>query len=103
MTDLEERTATGGGCRALAHRPRFPNVMPDVDEFLGRWNAPAAPRRLTRLRRSTDGNINTVGLPGIHEADDVDSGHPPVARRHRGRRPAPGGHAHHGRLAARHI
>ncbi|MEV7869736.1 hypothetical protein AB0P17_27445 [Streptomyces sp. NPDC088124] len=76
MTGLEGRTATGGGCRALAHRPRFPNVMPDVDEFLGRWKAPAAPRRPTRLRRSTDGNINTVGLPGIHEADDVHSGHP---------------------------
>ncbi|MFJ9541212.1 hypothetical protein ACIRPX_28640 [Streptomyces sp. NPDC101225] len=60
----------------LAHRPRFPNVMPDVDAFLGCWNAPAAPRRPVRLLRSTAGNINTVGLPGIHEADDVDPGHP---------------------------
>ncbi|MFF3919268.1 hypothetical protein ACFYZB_38685 [Streptomyces sp. NPDC001852] len=69
-------TAAGGGCRTLTHRPRFPNVMPDVDEFLGRWNAPGAPRRSARLLRSADGNINTVGLPGIHEADDVDPGHP---------------------------
>ncbi|MDC2950118.1 hypothetical protein [Streptomyces heilongjiangensis] len=77
MTGSEEgMTAAGARCRTLAHRPRFPNVMPDVDEFLGRWNAPAAPRRPARLLRSADGNINTVGLPGIHEADDVDPGHP---------------------------
>ncbi|MEU6275039.1 hypothetical protein ABZ871_21880 [Streptomyces populi] len=50
--------------------------MPDVGEFLGRWNAAAAPRRAARLRTSADGNINTVGLPGIHEADDVDPAHP---------------------------
>lgn len=85
MTSLEEETTTttadgadaaDGRCRTLTHRPRFPNVMPDVDEFLGRWNAPAATRRAARLLRSAEGNINTVGLPGIHEADDVDPAHP---------------------------
>jgi uncharacterized protein len=29
-----------------------------------------------RLRTSKQGNINTVGLPGIHEADDLDPAHP---------------------------
>lgn len=81
MTRTEEEITTGANgpfahCHTLTHRPRFPNVMPDVPEFLGRWNAPGAPRRAARLRTSADGNINTVGLPGIHEADDVDPAHP---------------------------
>jgi uncharacterized protein len=50
--------------------------MPDVEEFLGRWSSPSARRSSARLLRSADGNINTVGLPGIHEADDVDPAHP---------------------------
>lgn len=78
VTGIEEGTtaAAAVGCRTLAHRPRLPNVMPDVDAFLGRWDTPAAPRRPARLLTSADGNINTVGLPGIHEADDVDPLHP---------------------------
>ncbi|MDO0925036.1 hypothetical protein QQY24_06245 [Streptomyces sp. TG1A-8] len=50
--------------------------MPDVGEFLARWNRPGAPRRTARLLSSAEGNINTAGRPGIHEADDVDPGHP---------------------------
>ncbi|MGW0795486.1 hypothetical protein [Streptomyces sp. NPDC002692] len=81
MTRTEEETAAWpygdfSHCRTLGRRSRFPNVMPDVAEFLGRWNAPDVPRRDARLRRSADGNINTVGLPGIHEADDLDPAHP---------------------------
>ncbi|MFE2136953.1 hypothetical protein ACFW9X_27850 [Streptomyces sp. NPDC059466] len=81
MTRTEEETAAWpdeafSRCRTLERRPRSPNVMPDVTEFLGRWNVPGASRRGARLRRSADGNINTVGLPGIHEADDLDPAHP---------------------------
>ncbi|MGQ4599091.1 hypothetical protein [Nocardia sp. R6R-6] len=50
--------------------------MPDVGEFLMRWNRPGATRVAARLRVSRYGNINTVGLPGIHEADDLDPAHP---------------------------
>lgn len=34
------------------------------------------PPRPARLQVSTHGNINTVGLPGVHEADDLDPHHP---------------------------
>jgi uncharacterized protein len=66
----------GAPCRTLRWRPRSPNEMPDVAGFLGRWNRPGSARPQARLHTSADGNINTVGLPGIHEADDLDPGHP---------------------------
>lgn len=63
-------------CRTIGRRRRFPNVMPDVRSFLDRWNRPGAARSAARLHTSRYGNINTVGLPGIHEADDLDPAHP---------------------------
>ncbi|MEV5148891.1 hypothetical protein AB0L14_31995 [Streptomyces sp. NPDC052727] len=50
--------------------------MPDVAGFLARWDSPGTARRPARLHRSEAGNINTVGLPGIHEAEDLDPAHP---------------------------
>ncbi len=67
---------TGAQCRTLRSRPRHPNTMANVSAFLARWNDPDAPRATARLSTSTHGNINTVGLPGTHEAEDLDPKHP---------------------------
>ncbi|WP_055497342.1 radical SAM/SPASM domain-containing protein [Streptomyces albus] len=66
----------GAWCRTLRWRPRRPNHMADVEGFLTRWDDPEAPRPTARLRISEYGNINTVGRPGVHEADDLDPWHP---------------------------
>lgn len=66
----------GARCRTLRWRPRHPNTMADVGGFLARWHDPRAPRPPVRLRTSAYGNINTLGLPGTHEADDLDPRHP---------------------------
>ncbi|MGW5969582.1 radical SAM protein [Streptomyces sp. NPDC055186] len=66
----------GTPCARLRWRPISPNDMHHVAAFLTRWDDPAAPRPPARLRVSTHGNINTVGLPGVHEADDLDPRHP---------------------------
>ncbi|RQW96157.1 hypothetical protein DLJ59_31555 [Micromonospora inaquosa] len=54
----------------------MPNSMRDVASFLAHWDHPEANRPPVRLRTSSYGNINTVGLPGVHEADDLDPAHP---------------------------
>ncbi|MBQ0829003.1 radical SAM protein [Streptomyces tagetis] len=66
----------GTPCARLRWRPISPNDMHHVAAFLARWDDPAAPRPPARLQVSTHGNINTVGLPGVHEADDLDPRHP---------------------------
>ncbi|MGV9211083.1 radical SAM protein [Micromonospora sp. RB23] len=66
----------GAWCRSVRLRPRTPNSMRDVGSFLARWDHAEADRPHVRLRTSSHGNINTVGLPGVHEADDVDPAHP---------------------------
>ncbi|MFG3351026.1 radical SAM protein [Streptomyces sp. NPDC048001] len=66
----------GASCSRLRWRPVRPNDMHHVVAFLARWDDPAAPRPPARLQVSAHGNINTVGLPGIHEADDLDPRHP---------------------------
>ncbi|MFE7269406.1 radical SAM protein [Streptomyces sp. NPDC057623] len=66
----------GAWCQTLRWRPRTPNSMGDVAAFLARWNSADEPRTPLRLNTSTHGNINTVGLPGVHEADDLDPIHP---------------------------
>jgi uncharacterized protein len=63
-------------CRTLRWRPRAVNSMRDIAAFLSRWDDPAANRAPARLQRSAYGNINTVGQPGTHEADDLDPRHP---------------------------
>ena len=63
-------------CTRLHWRPRHPNEMRDVAAFLARWDDPSVPRRPARLLISELGNINTEGLPGVHEADDLDPRHP---------------------------
>jgi uncharacterized protein len=50
--------------------------MHHVAAFLARWDDPTVPRTPARLQVSANGNINTVGLPGVHEADDLDPHHP---------------------------
>ncbi|MGX1760475.1 radical SAM protein [Streptomyces lydicus] len=65
----------GAWCRTARWRPRTPNSMRDIDAFLTRWNNADAPRPPVRLHTSAHGNINTVGQPGIHEADDLDPAH----------------------------
>ncbi|MEU9623319.1 radical SAM protein [Streptomyces sp. NPDC048155] len=66
----------GAHCRRAHWRPTVPNTMADIDAFLARWDDPAAPRSPARLHVSDHGNINAVGLPGMHEADDLDPHHP---------------------------
>ncbi|MEU8132154.1 radical SAM/SPASM domain-containing protein [Streptodolium elevatio] len=66
----------GTWCRMVRWRPRKPNSMRDVTGFVARWDAVSVSRKPVRLRTSAHGNINTVGLPGIHEADDLDPAHP---------------------------
>jgi uncharacterized protein len=66
----------GAWCRTARWRPRQPNSMRDVAAFLTRWDSADAPRPAVRLHTSDHGNVNTVGLPGIHEADDLDPAHP---------------------------
>ncbi|MFF4531641.1 radical SAM protein [Streptomyces sp. NPDC001407] len=66
----------GARCLRARWRPRIPNEMRDVPAFLARWDDPDAPREPARLRTSTHGNINSTGLPGVHEADDLDPRHP---------------------------
>ncbi len=66
----------GVWCRQVRWRPRDPNSMHDVVGFLSRWDDPTAFRPAARLRTSLYGNINTVGEPGVHEADDLDPAHP---------------------------
>lgn len=76
----DERTASAAGqavrCRRLRPRHRIPNTMRDVGEFLRRWQDPTAVRVLATLLTSAEGNINTVGRPGVQEADDLDPAHP---------------------------
>ncbi|WP_063773566.1 radical SAM/SPASM domain-containing protein [Streptomyces rubellomurinus] len=66
----------GAWCQTLRWHPRSPNSMRDVNAFIARWDDPAATRAEVRLHASEHGNINTVGLPGVHEADDLDPHHP---------------------------
>ncbi|MFJ9378887.1 radical SAM protein [Streptomyces sp. NPDC101455] len=66
----------GAHCRTLRWRPRDPNAMSDVAGLIARWNDPAAPRTPAVLHTSAFGNINTVGLPGVRPADDLDPLHP---------------------------
>ncbi|MEW1687503.1 radical SAM protein [Streptomyces sp. NPDC091265] len=66
----------GAHCLRAHWRAAGTNVMDDADAFLTRWDDPTAPRTPARLRSSDHGNINTVGLPGQHEADDLDPHHP---------------------------
>ena len=63
-------------CRRVRARPRHLNAMVDVAGFLRRWRDPQAARGQARLHTSGHGNINTVGAPGTHEADDLDPLHP---------------------------
>ncbi|MFD6247810.1 radical SAM protein [Streptomyces roseolus] len=66
----------GAWCRTTRWRPQTPNSMRDIDAFLSRWDRPDTDRPPVRLHTSAYGNINTVGEPGVHEADDLDPGHP---------------------------
>lgn len=66
----------GAWCRTVRWRPRRPNSMRDVEGFLNHWGRADAPREPVQLRTSAHGNVNTVGLPGVHEADDLDPAHP---------------------------
>ena len=66
----------GAWCRTLRWHPRRPNHMADVEGFLARWDDPEAPRPAARLHTSEYGNINALGRPGVHEADDLDPWHP---------------------------
>ena len=66
----------GTWCQTPRWRPRTPNSMRDVKAFTARWDNPAAARAEVRLHTSEHGNINTVGRPGVHEADDLDPTHP---------------------------
>ncbi|MCM6774504.1 radical SAM protein [Nocardia sp. CDC159] len=63
-------------CRHAHARPRRINEMADVAGFLASWCNPSSPRSPVRLELSEHGNINTLGEPGIHEADDLDPLHP---------------------------
>ncbi|MEV0963703.1 radical SAM protein [Streptomyces sp. NPDC049910] len=65
----------GAWCQTLRWRPRSPNTMLDVDAFLVRWDNPEVHRGEVTLRTSEHGNINTVGMAGVHEADDLDPAH----------------------------
>ncbi|MEV1066026.1 radical SAM protein [Streptomyces sp. NPDC050263] len=65
----------GAWCRTARWRPRVPNSMRDVGTFLTRWDRPDVARTPVRLQTSAHGNINMVGLPGVHEADDLDPAH----------------------------
>ncbi len=67
---------SGVWCRQVRSRPRNPNSMADVAGFLARWDDPHATRLTVHLRTSTHGNINTVGEPGVHEANDLNPHHP---------------------------
>ncbi|MFF2226945.1 radical SAM protein [Streptomyces globisporus] len=66
----------GARCTTAVWRRHAVNEMHDADAFLARWDNPAAPRHPARIATSAHGNINTVGLPGIHPADDLDPLHP---------------------------
>jgi uncharacterized protein len=72
----DDNSGVSPPCRILGRRQRFPNMMMDVEAFLGRWNLPSTERAEVRLRISGYGNVNAVGLPGIQEADDLDPSHP---------------------------
>ncbi|RDG37840.1 radical SAM/SPASM domain-containing protein [Streptomyces corynorhini] len=65
----------GAWCQSLRWHPRTPNSMRDVNSFLARWDNPSIARSEVRLHTSEHGNINTVGLTGVHEADDLDPAH----------------------------
>lgn len=67
---------SGVWCRSVRSRPRMPNSMANLAEFMNRWDSRSSQRSTVRLHTSDFGNINTVGLPGVHEADDIDPGHP---------------------------
>lgn len=66
----------GAWCQSLRWRPRTPNSMRDVNAFLTSWDTPDLVGNEVRLHTSEHGNINTVGLAGIHEADDLTPAHP---------------------------
>lgn len=66
----------GAHCLRAHWRAAAPNVMDDADAFLARWDDPSALRSPARLRISDHGNIDSVGLPGRHEADNLDPHHP---------------------------
>ena len=66
----------GAWCRTARSRPRHPNTMRDVAAFMTRWDAKDSSSPPARLLTSTHGNINTAGLPGVHEADDLHPTHP---------------------------
>ncbi|MFG2847983.1 radical SAM protein [Kitasatospora sp. NPDC048296] len=66
----------GALCRTAHWRRHAVNEMADADAFLARWDNPDAPRKPARLVTSEYGNINTSGMPGIQEADDLDPLHP---------------------------
>ncbi|MER7464241.1 radical SAM protein [Streptomyces sp. NPDC097981] len=66
----------GAWCQSLRWRPRTPNSMRDVNTFLTSWDTPDLVGSEVRLHTSEHGNINTVGLAGIQEADDLTPAHP---------------------------
>ncbi|MFB6822660.1 radical SAM protein [Streptomyces virginiae] len=66
----------GAWCQSLRSRPRTPNSMRDVNAFLTRWDNPDAAHGQVKLHTSEHGNINIVGLAGVHEAEDLDPSHP---------------------------
>ncbi len=64
----------GAHCLRAHWRPHAP-VMDDVDDFLARWDDPAAPRSPARPRANGHGSIKPA-LPGEQVADDLDPHHP---------------------------
>lgn len=66
----------GAWCQTLRWRPRTPNSMRDVNAFRTSWDTPTLAHGEVRLHTSEHGNINAVGLAGIHEADDLTPAHP---------------------------
>ncbi|GGK16357.1 hypothetical protein GCM10010124_06190 [Pilimelia terevasa] len=81
MEDDMSTEGTAGGvlredCGRVRWHERTPNVMPDVELFRRSWNRADVERPPARISVSRDGNINTVGRPGVHEADDLDPRHP---------------------------
>ncbi|MBT0774150.1 radical SAM protein [Kineosporia sp. J2-2] len=72
----QPRHHEGAWCRSWRWRPRNPNRMRSIPEFLERWDADHQHHADVRLLTSGHGNINTVGLPGVHDADDLYPRHP---------------------------
>jgi uncharacterized protein len=72
----QPQAPAGVRCCRLHARPRTPNTMADVSAFLGRWRDPNVDRPAVVLVRSSQGNLNSTGSPGVQPAPDLDPGHP---------------------------